>query len=222
MTDDPTLSDVRATSPHELAWTFRDGTASVALPTGRVEAATWKPPAQQQSIDVRILVPSRDIELAFPVPVEAHGHGKSWIMVHAHEAVPELATLMALCGALAALPRAASHPLSAGLAFGLAIGAALLSSHWVTATALFIAVVAAHLVCPAWRTRSAVLFLAVSALVAGVLAAAWPFALASRSTELFAGWWAATAQPQGSFVQNLRYFFGAGSGFGWPGPGEKP
>jgi hypothetical protein len=28
---------------------------------------------QPESIDVRILVPSRDIELAFPVPVEAHG-----------------------------------------------------------------------------------------------------------------------------------------------------
>ncbi|WP_114253847.1 winged helix-turn-helix domain-containing protein [Streptomyces sp. Go-475] len=28
-----------------------------------------------ESIDVRILVPSRDIELAFPVPVEAHGDG---------------------------------------------------------------------------------------------------------------------------------------------------
>jgi 4-amino-4-deoxy-L-arabinose transferase-like glycosyltransferase len=142
--------------------------------------------------------------------------GSVGLMVHAHEAVPELATLMALCGALAALPRAASHPLSAGLAFGLALGAAFLSSNWVTPAALFIAVAAAHLVCPAWRTRSAVLFLAVSALITGVLAAAWPFALASRSTELFAGWWAATAQPQGSFVQNLRYFFGAGSWFGWP------
>jgi 4-amino-4-deoxy-L-arabinose transferase-like glycosyltransferase len=138
------------------------------------------------------------------------------LMVHAHEAVPELATLAALAGALAALPRAASDPLGAGMAFGAALGVGLLSSSWVAPVALFIAVAAAHLACPAWRTRSAVLFLAVSALIAGVMAALWPFALGSRSAELFAAWWAATSQPQGSVGTNLRYFFGSGSWFAWP------
>ena len=43
------------------------------------------------------------------------------LIVHAHEAVPELATLTALCGALAALPRAAKQPLGAAIAFGAAL-----------------------------------------------------------------------------------------------------
>ena len=46
--------DGAATSPHELAWTYRAGAASVALPNGRVESATFKPAAKAQSIDVRI------------------------------------------------------------------------------------------------------------------------------------------------------------------------
>lgn len=54
ITDDPSLSDVRATSPHELAWTFRGGVASVALPSGRLETATFKPGPRQQSVNVRI------------------------------------------------------------------------------------------------------------------------------------------------------------------------
>jgi hypothetical protein len=92
----------------------------------------------------------------------------------------------------------------------------LLASHWVAPAALFIATAAAHFVCPAWRTRSAVLFLAVSALIAGVMAALWPFALGSRSAELFAQWWAATSQPQGSFGASLRYFLNTGGWFAWP------
>ena len=142
--------------------------------------------------------------------------GSVGLMVHAHEAVPELATLAALCGALAALPRAGSNPLGAGMAFGVALGAAFLSSSWVPPAALFIVVALAHFVCPAWRARSAVLFLAVSALIAGVMAALWPFSLGNRSSELFASWWTLYSQPQGSVLTNLRYFLGTGSWFGWP------
>ncbi len=54
VTDDPSLSDARATSPHELAWTYRAGAASVALPSGRVEPATFKPGPKQQTVEVRI------------------------------------------------------------------------------------------------------------------------------------------------------------------------
>ena len=54
VTDDPSFSDIRATSPHELAWTYRAGAATVALASGRLEPATFKPSAKQQSIDVRI------------------------------------------------------------------------------------------------------------------------------------------------------------------------
>jgi 4-amino-4-deoxy-L-arabinose transferase-like glycosyltransferase len=138
------------------------------------------------------------------------------LMVHAHEAVPELATLAALCGALAVLPRAATDPLAAGIGFGAALGAAFLSSHWVPAAALFAAVAAAHFACPEWRTRSGVLFIAISSLIAGVMAALWPLALGSRSAELFAAWWATVILPQGDFAANLRYFIGAGSWFAWP------
>jgi 4-amino-4-deoxy-L-arabinose transferase-like glycosyltransferase len=142
--------------------------------------------------------------------------GSVGLMVHAHEAVPELATLAALCGALASLPRAARDPLPAGIGFGAALGAALLSSHWVPAASLFVAVAAAHLACPEWRTRSGVLFIAISALIAGVMAVLWPLALASRSTGLFEAWWAAVILPQGDFLAKLRYFVGAGSWFAWP------
>jgi 4-amino-4-deoxy-L-arabinose transferase-like glycosyltransferase len=142
--------------------------------------------------------------------------GSVGLMVHAHEAVPELATLAALCGALAALPRAGTHPVGAGLAFGAGVGAGLMSSHWSAPAALFIAVLVAHVVCPAWRRRSAVLFLAVSLLVAGVIGAIWPFSLGSRSPQLFAEWWGEVSQPADSIMANLRYYFGAGSWFGWP------
>ncbi|HEX2199508.1 MAG TPA: hypothetical protein VHG88_12955 [Burkholderiales bacterium] len=138
------------------------------------------------------------------------------LMVHAHEAVPELATLAALCGALATLPRAASHPLAAGIGFGAALGAAFLSSHWIPPAALFIAVAAAHFACPEWRTRSGVLFIAVAALIAGVMAALWPLALGSRSSELFAAWWSTVVVPQGDFGGQMRYFAEAGSWFAWP------
>ena len=142
--------------------------------------------------------------------------GSVGLMVHAHEAVPELALLAAMCGALAALPRTASHPLGAGIGFGLALGAGYASSLWVAPSALFLAVAAAHLACPEWRTRGGVLFLSIALLLAGVIGALWPFALGSRSEELFAIWWSANSEPHDRFVANLRYFLGAGSWFAWP------
>lgn len=54
VTDDPSLSGVRATSPHELAWTYRQGAASVALPSGRLEPVPFKPGPKQQTVEVRI------------------------------------------------------------------------------------------------------------------------------------------------------------------------
>jgi 4-amino-4-deoxy-L-arabinose transferase-like glycosyltransferase len=132
--------------------------------------------------------------------------GSVGLMVHAHEAVPELATLAALCGALATLARAQRRPLWAGLAFGAALGAALASSSWVSAAALYLAVLIAHLACPAWRTRSAAPFLGVAALVALGLGALWPLAL----------WLAGTWQSHDSFGASLRYFLDAGGWFAWP------
>jgi 4-amino-4-deoxy-L-arabinose transferase-like glycosyltransferase len=57
--------------------------------------------------------------------------GAVGLMVLAHEAVPELATLAALCGAFAALPYAARYPARAGAAFGAALGLAFLSGRWI-------------------------------------------------------------------------------------------
>ncbi|HEV2292440.1 MAG TPA: hypothetical protein VGR35_01210 [Tepidisphaeraceae bacterium] len=54
VTDDPSFSDARATSPHELAWTYRAGAVSIALPSGRIEASQFKPGPKQQTIEVRI------------------------------------------------------------------------------------------------------------------------------------------------------------------------
>jgi 4-amino-4-deoxy-L-arabinose transferase-like glycosyltransferase len=143
--------------------------------------------------------------------------GSVGLMVHAHEAVPELATLAALCGAFAALAGASVRRLRAGIVFGAALGAGLASSSWVSPAALFVAVLAAHFVHAPWRTRRAVPFLAAAALVAVVLGGLWPLALALRSPELFAQWWAGAWQPQGStFGASLRYFINAGGWFAWP------
>ena len=77
--------------------------------------------------------------------------GAVGLMVHAHEALPELAGLAALCGALAALPHAPRRPLLAGFAFGAALGVAALASGWIAPLALAIAVIAGRFACPAWR-----------------------------------------------------------------------
>ncbi|HEU4442723.1 MAG TPA: hypothetical protein VFR83_11910, partial [Burkholderiales bacterium] len=67
--------------------------------------------------------------------------GSVGLMVHAHEALPELACLAALCGGLAVLPHAARRPLPAGLLFGVAIGCAALSAIWIASASLLVAVV---------------------------------------------------------------------------------
>ena len=142
--------------------------------------------------------------------------GSVGLMVHAHEAVPELATLAAACGAFAALRHAPQRPYAAGTGFGIAVGVALLSSSWVHGAALLAAVALAHAVCPTWRTRSAFPFLGIAFVVSVVLGLSWPLALYLRSPQLFAEWWSLAAEPQGAMAANLRYFLGAGSWFGWP------
>ena len=67
--------------------------------------------------------------------------GSIGLIVHAHEALPELASLAALCGALAALPHAARRPLPAGVLFGAGLGFAALSAAWTAPASLLVAVV---------------------------------------------------------------------------------
>jgi 4-amino-4-deoxy-L-arabinose transferase-like glycosyltransferase len=142
--------------------------------------------------------------------------GSVGLIVHAHEALPELAALAALGGALAALPHAARRPLAAGALFGAGVGLAALSTPWTAAAALLIAVVAAHLVCGEWRTRNALLFLPISLLVAFPVAASWPLALYWRAPEAFELWRAVAWEPFGDPLANLRYFVVTGSWFAWP------
>jgi 4-amino-4-deoxy-L-arabinose transferase-like glycosyltransferase len=143
--------------------------------------------------------------------------GSVGLMVHAHEALPELGCLAALCGALAVLPHATRKPLAAGLLFGVAIGGAALSAMWIGAVSLFAAVLLAHLACPEWRARSGLVFIASSFVVALVLAASWPLLLAWRQPEAFALWRIAAWQPIGDPLANLRYFLSTGGWFAFPG-----
>jgi hypothetical protein len=137
-------------------------------------------------------------------------------MVQAHEAVPELAALAALCGAFAALPHAPERPVGAGLAFGVALGLAFLGGNWTAPLALFAAVAAAHAVCPAWRGRAAAPFLACALAGALVVSAAWPAALALRSPEVLAEWWATTRGAEGGLAENARHVVANGSWYAWP------
>jgi 4-amino-4-deoxy-L-arabinose transferase-like glycosyltransferase len=142
--------------------------------------------------------------------------GSLGLMVHAHEALPELAALAALCGALAVLPHAGRRPLVAGVLFGAALGFAFLAASWIAPLSLGLAVLAAHLVCDEWRRRGALLFIASFVLVALIVAGTWPLALRARSPELFAQWWTLASQPQGGFGGNLRYFLKTAGWFTWP------
>ena len=142
--------------------------------------------------------------------------GSLGLMVHAHEALPELPALASLCGALAVLPHAARRPFAAGALFGVALGFALLSSSWIPPAALFLAVLAAHFACPEWRTRAALPFLLCSLAAATAIFAGWPIALYLRSPELFAAWWRIALEPHGTLVANLRYLLSTASWFAWP------
>jgi len=142
--------------------------------------------------------------------------GSIGLMVHAHEALPELAALCAMCGALATLPHAARRPIPAGALFGAALGFAALSAVWIAPASLGVAVIAAHVFCPEWRTRGAPVFIVTSLIVGLVIAASWPFALYWRAPEAFSLWRTVAWQPLGNPLANLRYFLVTGSWFAWP------
>lgn len=142
--------------------------------------------------------------------------GSVGLMVHAHEALPELAALAGVCGALAALPQAPARPLRAGAGFGLGLGVAALSATWMAPAGLGVAAAAAVLACDEWRSRRGVVFLLAAAGTAGVVAAAWPVALALRSEALYSAWAGQAFQTHGSLGGNLRYFASTSSWFAWP------
>ena len=142
--------------------------------------------------------------------------GSLGLIVHAHEALPELASLAAMAGALATLPHAARRPLAAGALFGAGLGFAALSALWFAPFSLYVAVALAHGFCPEWRTRRGAAFLLVALVVGLLIAASWPLALALRAPEAFTLWRAVAWQPIGDPGGNLRYFLATGSWFAWP------
>ncbi len=144
------------------------------------------------------------------------------LMVHAHEAAPELAALASLAGAFAALARTAQQPgnlraaLGGGAAFGAALGAAFLSTHFIIPATVFAAVFLAHVICTEWRSRRAPLFLGAAALVATAIAACWLIVISLRAPGAPAAWWAQALQLRGGFGENLRYYVVVVSWFAWP------
>jgi 4-amino-4-deoxy-L-arabinose transferase-like glycosyltransferase len=142
--------------------------------------------------------------------------GSVGLMVHAHEALPEIPSLAALCAALAVLPHASRRPVPAGALFGVALGFAFLSATWVAPAALGAAVLVAHFACGEWRNRAGALFLATALPLAVLTSASWPLALYLRSPELFAAWAQIAFGTEGAGGANLRYFLSTGSWFAWP------
>jgi len=142
--------------------------------------------------------------------------GTIGLMVHAHEAITDLATLAACSAAFAVLVRAGERPVLKGCAFGAALGIAFLSTGFVTAIAMLLGTLAATAVCAEWRTRRHALFLAVGTVVALAVASSWPLALRAHSPQLFSAWLAGAIQQRGDFGTNFTYFLEITPWFLWP------
>jgi 4-amino-4-deoxy-L-arabinose transferase-like glycosyltransferase len=142
--------------------------------------------------------------------------GSTGLIVHAHEAVPDIATLSAECAALCLLFLGKHNPLRAGLAFGAALGVAFLSTGLVVPMALGTAALLAHLTCDEWRTSKAPKFLAAALLAFALVAASWPAALTLRAPELAQAWWEGATRARGEFDENLLYYLSTASWFAWP------
>jgi 4-amino-4-deoxy-L-arabinose transferase-like glycosyltransferase len=142
--------------------------------------------------------------------------GSLGLIVHAHEAVPDLAALAAGCGALFFLVVSDRRTGRAGVGFGASLGVAFLSTGFVVPAVLGGAALAAHLACDAWRSPRALRFLGAAAAAFAVVAAAWPLALLWRSPELAATWWQTATSARGGFGANLRYYLATATWFAWP------
>jgi len=142
--------------------------------------------------------------------------GSIGLIAHAHEAVPDLASLAALCAALAFLVHAKRQPVKSGLGFGGALGVAFLSTGPLVPAMLGTVALLAHIVCDDWRSAKALQFLGAAIAMFALLASSWPLALWLRSPELAQAWWQAATLPRGDFGDNLRYYLSTASWFAWP------
>jgi 4-amino-4-deoxy-L-arabinose transferase-like glycosyltransferase len=142
--------------------------------------------------------------------------GSLGLMVHAHEAVPDLAALAASCVAFAFLMTPAGRPARTGAAFGVALGVAFLSTGLVVPLMVGITAIVAHAACDEWRTARAPKFLGAALAAFLLVACAWPLALWLKSPEVAQGWWYMATHARGEFLPNLRYYLTTASWFAWP------
>ncbi|OGA20992.1 MAG: hypothetical protein A3H34_02785 [Betaproteobacteria bacterium RIFCSPLOWO2_02_FULL_67_19] len=142
--------------------------------------------------------------------------GSVGLLVHAHEAVPDLASLAGVCAAFAFATQAGRRPVAAGVGLGAALGIAFLAAGPVAPLAMSLALLATPLACAEWRTRSALLCLGIALPVAALVAASWPAMLWLRAPEQAAHWWSIVSQPRGTMATNLRYYLVTASWFAWP------
>jgi len=142
--------------------------------------------------------------------------GSTGLIVHAHEAVPDIATVAAECAALCLLFLGKASPLRAGLAFGAALGIGFLCTGPVLPVTLGAAALLAHLACDEWRAARAGRFLGAAALAFLLVGASWPAALALRAPELARAWWQGATEARGAFDENLGYYLSTASWFAWP------
>jgi 4-amino-4-deoxy-L-arabinose transferase-like glycosyltransferase len=142
--------------------------------------------------------------------------GSTGLLVHAHEAVPDLASLAGICAALAFAARLADRPLAAGLGLGISLGVAFLAAGPVAPLALGLTLLVTPVACRDWRQRPALVGLATAAAIAALVAASWPAAMLMRAPEQAAQWWSYATQTRGSFADNLRYYLTTASWFAWP------
>ena len=142
--------------------------------------------------------------------------GSVGLMVHAHEAVPDLAALAAACAALFFLVASNRKPARSGLAFGASLGVAFLSAGPVLPAVLGATALLAHLACDEWRSARALRFLGAAAAAFVLIAVSWPLALYLRAPGLLQDWWISAFHPRGDFAPNLRYYVLIASWFAWP------
>jgi 4-amino-4-deoxy-L-arabinose transferase-like glycosyltransferase len=114
--------------------------------------------------------------------------GCTGLLLHAHEAISETALLAGLACAYYGAGLVGKRPYAAGLALGCGLGAAFLATGFLHILPFLIALLAAPLLVPDWRSRNAGLALACTALILVPWLATWPALLYVRSSELFAAW----------------------------------
>ena len=138
------------------------------------------------------------------------------LMVHAHEAISDLASLAAMSVGFAALSRGAERPVRRGLLCAIALAACFLGGGVVPTLGLRAAIVArsffAHDAHDAAQRRFAFIALPIGC----ALAAAWPVLLIVHTPSAFSLLSSHTFQWTQTFAASLSYFLQVSVWFLWP------